>query len=78
MAIARLNYSSRINQEELAGQHGISQSRIAKASTVINHASDLVDSVLSGAMSLDSAYEQAKQRKERKQSSEARTMISRK
>lgn len=50
-------------QVEAARQHGISQVRISQATTVIKHAPDLTASVVSGCLSLDDAYNDAKERK---------------
>lgn len=51
---------------------GISASRVRTAKVVLESASDLVDAVISGATSLDAAYETARERKKAAESNEAR------
>jgi ParB/RepB/Spo0J family partition protein len=63
MAIARLGAFSKSSQRQLAGQIGISNSRIAYAAIVEKYAPDLGDMVLAGTEQLNAAYEQAKDRK---------------
>lgn len=50
---------------------GFSKNHLSKARTVLNHAPELADSVLTGSLSLDKAYEQAKFRKEAANNHEA-------
>jgi hypothetical protein len=64
MVIAQACLVSKQPQREAGAQHGISAARIAQASTVIKHAPDQVGPVVSGALSLDAAYADAKARKE--------------
>lgn len=70
MALARLEtkHSARVAGALI----DVSAARISQASTVLNHAPNLADSVMSGAVPLDTAYEQARQRKTRAESAEAR------
>lgn len=70
MVEVKLGDLSQISQRELHRQTGISQPRIGFASTVLKHAPDLADMVMTGAMPLDTAYAEAKQRKEEKKSRE--------
>jgi hypothetical protein len=65
MVIAQACLVSKQPQREAGAQHGVSATRIAQASTVIKHAPDYVTLVVSGAMSLDDAYSEAKARKEK-------------
>lgn len=51
------------SQRDFAANHGLSQSRIAKAATVHDYARELVAQVISSAVSLDAAYEDARKRK---------------
>ena len=68
-AKARLvsNHSTRL----VADQTGLKQSRIAYAATVLEYAPALADSVVSGALGLDAAYEQARQIKAAAEGEEA-------
>jgi len=59
-----------LTTREAASKAGMSNERISKASTVIQYAPELVESVISGAQSLDDAYGEARQRKQAQQSSE--------
>jgi ParB-like chromosome segregation protein Spo0J len=54
----------------VAANTGVSHQRISQARTVIQHAPELVESVISGAQSLDDAYGEARQRKQAQQTSE--------
>ncbi|MET8623741.1 ParB N-terminal domain-containing protein [Kitasatospora sp. NPDC004669] len=54
----------------VAEQAGVSLGRIGQASTVIRHASHLVDSVISGSVSLDDAYKEARELKSKAESFE--------
>ncbi len=56
----------------LALESGVSTSRISYANVVLTHAPDLADGVVTGAVSLDAAYETARQRKTDAESTEAR------
>ncbi len=48
------------NQEDAATISGVQRTRIAQAATVLKHAPELVESVISGAQSLDDAYGEAR------------------
>jgi ParB-like chromosome segregation protein Spo0J len=63
IVIAQACLVSKQTVRDAASQHGISAARIAQARTVIKYASEYVASVVSGSVSLDFAYEQAKDRK---------------
>lgn len=71
MVVARvLLASNNTGQTEAARQHGISQASISQATTVIKHAPECVTSVISGAIPLDSAYNEAKERKRKAEEAE--------
>ena len=55
---------------EMSAHSGVSATRLGEASTVLKHAPELVESVISGAQSLDDAYGEARQRKQAQQTSE--------
>ncbi|MEU4949900.1 ParB/RepB/Spo0J family partition protein [Streptomyces lavendulae] len=52
-------------------QAGVSIGRIGQANTVLRHAPDLVDTVISGAVGLDEAYKTARENKAHAESAEA-------
>lgn len=52
----------------------VSATHISRARTVLTHAPELSDSVLTGSLSLDKAYEQAKLRKEAANNHEAQIL----
>jgi hypothetical protein len=72
MVVARLLISSNLTQQAASKQLNVSQQRISFASVVLKHASDLADSVVNGSLSLDKAYEEARIRKGRADTHEAR------
>lgn len=72
MAVARICFETKQRVREVAKHASLSAARVAYASTVIQFAPDLADSVLSGATSLDTAYITAQQRKQASESTEAR------
>lgn len=51
-------------------QTGLSLGRISQANTVLQHAADLVDAVINGAMGLDEAYDTARENKAKASSAE--------
>lgn len=63
MAVARRLETNTQSVSEGAKYAGLNRARVAQARTVLHHASDLADSVRSGSLSLDNAYEEARQRK---------------
>lgn len=63
MVIARAAVISEKSQRAIAEEHGLSQSRVAYAATVLEFAPDLADSVVAGGLTLNKAYEQARDRK---------------
>ena len=56
---------------EAAVAAGTSPARLAQASTVLQYAPDLADAVLAGATPLDTAYAEARRRKDAASSVEA-------
>lgn len=62
------------DQSELARILQVPKSRISEAMTVFKHAPDLVDSVVSGATSLDGAYDTARERKRAAESTESQML----
>jgi hypothetical protein len=62
-ARARLLDSNKNSQETVARSISASQTRISQAGTVLDYASDLADSVVSGSLGLDAAYKTALVRK---------------
>lgn len=64
--------SGRNTMRGIATERGLSAAGIAKASTIVQHAPDLVDQVISGALGLDAAYEEARKRKTAADSDAAR------
>jgi predicted XRE-type DNA-binding protein len=74
MAVARIFATNNLTQQEAAKSTSVSQSRIAFARTVLKLAPDHADSVLSGATSLDAAYEIAQERKRAADSTESRLL----
>lgn len=63
MVAARARLVSNHSVRSVANQAGVSHSRVVQASTVCEHAPDLVDAVIAGATGLDDAYKVARQRK---------------
>lgn len=57
-------------QLRVAASNDISQSRLSKANSVLEHAPDLADAVLAGSVPLDKAYETARDRKRAAESTE--------
>jgi ParB-like chromosome segregation protein Spo0J len=60
----RVQDVQKLNTRQASSAYGISTGRLSEASVVIDHARDLADHVLSGAVSLDEAYAEAKRRKD--------------
>jgi ParB/RepB/Spo0J family partition protein len=71
MIAARAIFVSNNLQHSAANSLGLSQSRIAYAVTVRDHAPDMVDAVIAGATGLDEAYRIARDRKTAADSVEA-------
>lgn len=63
MVAARARFETNQSTRSVANQTGISQSRIAYATTVCEFAPELVEAVITGAIGLDEAYKTARQRK---------------
>jgi hypothetical protein len=63
---------SRLEQtkRETASQLGLHVGRVGEASTILEHADDLVDAVIGGSKPFYDAYAEAQKRKEAKQSDE--------
>jgi ParB/RepB/Spo0J family partition protein len=70
MAVAKALLLSNKTQTQAAKQTQVSQTRIAQASIVLQYAPDLADGVLSGALALNVAYEQAQKRKDQSSSTD--------
>ena len=60
---ARL-FAANNRQEALAAGAGVSRSRIAYAAVVVDHAPDLAERVITGPLSLDTAYDLARHRRD--------------
>ena len=75
MVAARACSLSEQTQRSVAASTGISKGRIGQASTVLTHAPDLADSVVSGATSLNEAYDAARRNKEIAESAEAKLIM---
>jgi ParB-like chromosome segregation protein Spo0J len=71
MVAARSLFVSNNGQARIAEAAKVSQPRIAKAKTVLDHAPDLADAVVAGAVSIDSAYDTARDRKKAAADTEA-------
>lgn len=71
MVAARSLLVSNNGQVRIAEAVRVSQTRVAQAKTVLDHAPDLADSVISGSISLDAAYETARKNKAARDSREA-------
>ncbi|WP_051838319.1 ParB N-terminal domain-containing protein [Streptomyces sp. NRRL WC-3742] len=63
MIIAKGRSVSKFSARDDAATYGISPARVSLATTVIKHAPTLVRLVITGAMGLDAAYEQARKHK---------------
>jgi ParB-like chromosome segregation protein Spo0J len=74
MVAARARSLSEQTINEASESTGASRTRIGQASTVLSHAPDLADSVVSGATSLNEAYEAARRNKEIAESAEAKLL----
>jgi hypothetical protein len=72
MAVAKVRFVSNQSINDAANQAGITASRVKYASVVLNHAPDLSNAILMGHLSLDNAYEEARIRKGRAETYEAR------
>jgi ParB-like nuclease domain len=62
MAVAKI-YPDRTPRGQSSVSEGITYERVSSARTVLRHAPDLADQVITGSLSLDKAYEEAKIRK---------------
>lgn len=71
MVAARAVFVSNTTQQSAANIAGASRARVAYAVAVLQHAPDLADAVVAGALGLDKAYETARERKEKAQGVEA-------
>jgi hypothetical protein len=72
MAVAKICLETKQPVREAAKQSGLKDNRVFYASTILRHAPDLSDAVLMGHLSLDNAYEEARIRKGRAETYEAR------
>jgi ParB/RepB/Spo0J family partition protein len=71
MVAARALLVSNSSQSSIANSVRVSQGRIGQAVTVRDHAPDLADAVVAGAMGLDEAYRIARENKTKGESAEA-------
>jgi hypothetical protein len=71
MVVARARSVSEQSVRSMAKATGVTSTRIANASTVLDHAPDLADAVVTGATSLDEAYKVARDRKRAADDTEA-------
>ena len=71
MIAAKALLVSSKTQAQAASEVGVAQQRISQARTVLEHAPDLADAVITGAKPLDEAYRIARERKTAAQSEEA-------
>jgi ParB-like chromosome segregation protein Spo0J len=72
MVVARIRLVSNQTVREAANQSGLDHTRIVQANVVLHHAPDLADQVITGSLSLDNAYEEARVRKGRAETYESR------
>lgn len=72
MIVARYRSETDQSLESVARSEGLTKTRLANAVTVLQHAPDLVDAVISGATGLDAAYKTAGERKRDAESAEER------
>ena len=72
MVVARVLETNPVSQRKAADSLRIKQPTLAKASIILHHAPDLTASVIAGHLSLDTAYEEARIRKGRADTYEAR------
>ncbi|MFO1353025.1 MAG: ParB N-terminal domain-containing protein [Gammaproteobacteria bacterium] len=72
MAVAKVWSVSDQTSRKLSDQSGVSKTRLIEARAVLIQAPELADQVLSGALSLDAAYDEAKKRKNAAASAEER------
>ena len=71
MVAARARHVSGQSMRHVSGQLGLSRDRINRAAIVLEHAPNLADAVVAGAMGLDAAYETARENKEKAEGVEA-------
>jgi hypothetical protein len=72
IVVAKICLETKQPVREAAKQSGLKDNRVFYASTILRHAPDLSDAVLMGHLSLDNAYEEARIRKGRAETYEAR------
>lgn len=72
IVIAKLFATNNLTQQAASKQTDVKRARIAKAAVVLKHAPDLANSILTGSISLDNAYEEARIRKGRADTHESR------
>jgi hypothetical protein len=71
MVAAKARLVSKQDIRSVAKQSGLNAGRVGQAATVAEHAPDMVDAVIAGALGLDAAYEEARKRKTAADSVEA-------
>ncbi len=62
--MAKICFETKQTVRRIAVESGLSTGRLAYAMVVLDYASDLVDGIISGAVSLDTAYATARERKD--------------
>lgn len=73
LAVARLRLVSKhLSQRQIADMSGLNAGRIGQAETIISHAPELTDAVMSGAVSFDDAYNHARRQKAERETLEDR------
>jgi hypothetical protein len=72
MVVAKMRPFSGQTLRQLSGQTDLSRGLVGNAAVVLKYASDLADQVVSGSLSLDKAYEEARIRKGRAETHESR------
>jgi hypothetical protein len=72
IVVAKVCLETKQSVREAAKQSGLKNNRVAYAFTILRHAPDLANSVIAGSISLDNAYEEARIRKGRADTHEAR------
>jgi hypothetical protein len=72
IVVAKICLETKQSVREAAKQSGLKNNRVAYAFTILRHAPDLAASVIAGSISLDNAYEEARIRKGRAETYEAR------
>jgi ParB-like nuclease domain len=72
MIVAKICSETKQTLRQISEQNKVALAAIGRARTVLHHAPDLADPVIAGSISLDNAYEEARVRKGRAETYEAR------